>query len=483
MTLFSLPLSWQNGRISASASSFPQTAGQSTTKKRKRSSPLNSPPPPPSTLSTLPGSAFEFPSSPAPSNTNLDYVTSNPLSLNADETRQYRAAGLEFDKELPSKTYTGFPHRNLPWEAGLATEDEDRQASKEDFGTSSAIERGTKPSHLKIRHLGVLTTILQRCLAEGDIARASKAWALLLRAQVGGKGVDLRSTGYWSLGAELLIRRGEQLAASSGTGDEGTNRDDDGEETQPMDSQSSETAPWGTADGLERAKDYYARLILQHPYKRQYSTATSALDFWPAMLSCEIYGIQSKQQQSLHRLAMRQSDSNNAAASDHEDSLSEEDSNISGDDDPGATQEEIFFARRARRESRAAQQQQLRMWERKEEVRKHARTAAEKVAARMDELMSMPPFVDSHVLQRLRGYLALYIGDLSIPTPWDHGIEGEWEGAAAGARRSEAEAGEMVKAEMIEVARAHFDVARRRGGNIPEWEAVETALGYEDDSN
>ncbi|OBT45430.1 hypothetical protein VE00_04599 [Pseudogymnoascus sp. WSF 3629] len=472
MTLFALPLSWQNGRISTSASSFPQTAGQSTNRKRKRSSPLNSPPPP-STLSTLPNSAFEFPSSPAPS-VNLDYVTSNPLSLNADETRQYRAAGLELDKELPSKTYTGFPHRNLPWEAGFATDDEDREASKAEL--SAAEERGSKPSHLKVRHLGVLTAILQRCLAEGDIPRASKAWALLLRAQVGGKGVDLRSTGYWSLGAELLIRRGEQLAAS------GTSREDDIEETQPLDPQDSGTAPWGTTEGLERAKDYYARLILQHPYKRQYSTATSALDFWPAMLSCEVYGIQSKQLQSLHQLAMRESDSNNEPASDHEDSLSDEDSDHSGDGSLGATQEEVYFARRSKRESRATQRQQLRIWKKKEEVRMHARTAAEKVAARMDEIMTTPPFVDSHILHRLRGYLALYIGDLSILSPWEHKVDGESEKASAWVRRSEAERGEVLKKEMIEVARTHFDVARRRGGNVPEWEVMETAVGYEDES-
>lgn len=470
MTLFALPLSWQNGRISVSASSFPQTSGQSTNRKRKRTSPLNSPPPP-STLSTIPNSAFEFPSSPAPSNANLDYVTTNPLSLNADETRQYRAAGLEIDKELPSKTYTGFPHRNLPWEAGFATEDE---GSKTDPGTLSATERGSKPSHLKVRHLGVLTAIMQRCLAEGDIPRASKAWALLLRAQVGGKGVDLRSTGYWSLGAELLIRRGEQPTASTGASHEA-----DIEETQPLDPQDSGAMPWGTTEGLERAKDYYARLILQHPYKRQYSTATSALDFWPAMLSCEIYGIQSKQQQSLHRLAMSQSDGNNDPASDHEDSLSDEGSDNSGDDSLGATQEEAFFARREKRESRAAQHQQSRNWKKKEGVRIHARTAAEKVATRMDELMTTPPFVDSHVLHRLRGFLALYIADLSILTPWENKIESESERASAWVRRSEVERGELLKAEMIEVARAHFDVARRRGGNIPDWEAGETALGYD----
>src|SRR5690349_23044128 len=125
MTLFALPLSWQNGRISAASSSFPQTSGQSTNRKRKRSSPLNSPSSPktPATLHTLTNSIFPLSSSPVPSKTNLDYVSTNPLSLNAEEARQYRAAGLELDKELPSKTYTGFPHRSLPWDYSFATDD------------------------------------------------------------------------------------------------------------------------------------------------------------------------------------------------------------------------------------------------------------------------------------------------------------------------------------------------------------------------
>jgi hypothetical protein len=53
------------------------------------------------------------------------------------------------------------------------------------------------------RHLAVLTTVLYRCLLEGDYGRAERAFACLLR----GKEVEIRAV--WGVGLELLLRRGE----------------------------------------------------------------------------------------------------------------------------------------------------------------------------------------------------------------------------------------------------------------------------------
>lgn len=493
MTLFILPLSSQNGRISASSSSHLQTAGQSTIRKRKRPSPSKSPSPSipqsESTHSALPNSADSSSSSPAPSNNILDIAITNPLSLNDDEARQYRTAGLEFDKELPSKSYTGFPHRNLPWEAGFA----DGRATDGERGDTTPEERGSKASHLKVQHLGVLTAILQRCVAEGDMARASRAWALLLRAQLGGRGVDLRSTGYWGIGAELLIRSGEQvpqgkISVTNGIDDinsdgETSQYHDAVEQTQKSDLPDLDTVRWGTAEGLDRAKDYYARLILQHPYKRQFSTAISALDFWPAMLSCEIYGIQYEQEQSLRLLSTQKNSDDSDPESEGAGSVSgEEASDINDDRFNGTqeTQEEAYFARRVKHEARALRRRQEKVWEKREAIRKRAVAAAEKVATRMDELMTTPPFADSHVLHRLRGCLALYIGDLSSLTLWGEDGEGSEESAQARIKRSGAERGELVRNEMREVAKSHFEIAKRRGGRIPDWEDEEIGQDYDE---
>lgn len=382
-------------------------------------------------FSTLAGSAYPFSSSPAPS--NIDVAISNPLSLNDDKIRQYRAAGLELDQELPSKSYTGFPHRNLPAgfeEDGIRDEDGEK---REDEGGEAEEERGSRGSFLKIRHLGVLTAIVQRCLLEGDIARASKAWALLMRTQVGGKGVDLRTTSYWGIGAELLIRSGQQrpTGKKSLSNDldedinEGTDNTQEGDEeaTAVQGARTNiEDIRWGTPAGFENAKDYYARLILQHPYKRQFSTYTSALDFWPAMLSCEIYGIQASHATSLLELnSQAEDEDSDNESSDRVDSIEEAED---GDDDeftasPNNSREESYFVRRTRREARQERRRRERLWEKKEEVRKRAVVATERLAGRMDELMTGPPWSDSAVLQRLRGCVALWIGDLTMPTPWE----------------------------------------------------------------
>lgn len=425
--------------------------------------------------------------------------------MNDDEIRQYRAAGLELDQELPSKSYTGFPHRNLPVgfeQDGIRNEDgEKREDEREEAGE----ERGSRGSFLKIRHLSVLTAIVQRCLLEGDIARASKAWALLLRTQVGGKGVDLRATSYWGIGAELLIRSGQHRPTGKKPLSNDLNEDinEGTDNTQEEDEEATavhgartniEDIRWGTPGAFENAKDYYERLILQHPYKRQFSTYTSALDFWPAMLSCEIYGIQASHATALHELdsQVEDEDSDNESSSDRLDSIEEAED---GDDDefmasPNNSREESYLVRHARREARQEWRRRERLWEKKEEVRKRTVVATERLAGRMDELMTGPPWSDSVVLQRLRGCVALWIGDLAMPTPWTGAGEDEDDddrrdsrGSVDRMRESEMERGNVARKEMREVARKHFEVAKRRGGRVPDWEfEMDEGEEYEEES-
>jgi hypothetical protein len=109
----------------------------------------------------------------------LPDASTNPLSLTPAEIAQYRLAGLELNEDLPGFGPNGvkdFPHRALP------ERDADINVSvKEKDPTSKGAERGP---HLRIQHLSVLTTILHRCLLEGDIPRATRAWSLLLRMEV-----------------------------------------------------------------------------------------------------------------------------------------------------------------------------------------------------------------------------------------------------------------------------------------------------------
>jgi hypothetical protein len=279
--------------------------------------------------------------------------------------------------------------------------------------------RETRAPYLRMHHLGVLTTILHRCLLEGDIQRANRAWAMLLRAQVNGKGVNIRSSGYWGIGAELLMRGGERRIRGGGfrqgheseEPESGSSDSESGQEGGSKDGESygATEGRWGTAAGLEKTKEYFERLILQHPYKRQYHNSVSALDFWPAMLGCEVYGIQFEQKEALKKIEAEEEDEDVHV----EDEMSDEDETV-GHDDPNE-----YMVAQQRKEARQQDRRKEVFWRKRDEVRQTALSATQKVAARMDELMTSPPFSDSHALHRLRGMIALYIGDLSVPALLD----------------------------------------------------------------
>jgi len=325
--------------------------------------------------------------------------------------------------------------------------------------------RGPK---LRLQHLSVLTTILQRCLLEGDITRASRAWAMLIRAQVGGRGVDLRGSGYWGIGAELLIRALDKKRNYSY--DE---ESDDEEEEQGVER-------WGSKEGLEKAKNYYERLILQHPYKRQFDGSVSALDFWPMMVGCEIYGVQFEQKEELRRLAREEEEDDGRERSASESEESEEDVEA---DEEGV---DLSVTAGQRRKTRRMKRRTERRWMARDEIRQAALTASEKIAARLDELMTTPPYSDSHNLLRLQGMIALYIGDLSVPAlPPDEAKEDDEDEAALDRRRrlrsadkdierrflhrqrvSDHERGEQKRKEEQERARKLFDRISREGGDV-----------------
>lgn len=368
-------------------------------------------------------------------------ASTNPLSLTPEEVVQYRLAGLELDQEIPR--IKGWPHRGLPAEPisllkKNAPEDiEDKRSRKgkapeahsanvEDDGVwdEAGLEEGRRKddrgSMLRLQHLAVLTAILHRSLSEGEIQRASRAWAMLIRAQVGGRGIDLRASGYWTIGAELLIRSGETPESKSprhqssmvGSQDEEYEAHQSGE----ADIEQSSARRYGSAEGMGKAKEYYERLILEHPYKRQFQGSVSALDFWPALVGCGIYGIQHEYRDGIRKLASAEKNDDDSAAEGHSDS----------DLQPVEEEGEDVYTVEQRRKARKRQERDERLWQQRENIRKTALVAYEQIAERMDGLMTTPPYSDSHVLLRLRAMLALCIGDHMVPAlPSDDEVDTE----------------------------------------------------------
>ena len=399
------------------------------------------------------------------------HASTNPLSLTPAEIEQYRLAGLELDKELPSQGVDGvkdFPHRALPDAREKVKKDkgEGKEVVRdEQYDTDTGIEdeememefRGRGPG-LHLRHLGVLTAILHRCLMAGDIPRASRTWAILIRDQFWGRPTDIKNTGYWAIGAELLIRSREERQR-------GVEDSEDSAEDNPRKGD-GEAKRWGSAEGWEKARAYYEQLILQYPYRRQFQRNTNALDFWPAMVGCEIYGIQWEEKEGLLKLERE----------DGGDEGDEDDTGLSEESEASRDAQDDIEIVAQRRIAKRTRRREEKKWRAKEEIRMRALKSSETVAARLDTLMSNHPYMDSRVLVRLRAMLALYIGDLSVPTPVmsrdgseegyhlrSGGMDGD-ERLLLRQRQAEHEKGKEKQKEQRGVAKKLFDKIVNKGG-------------------
>ncbi|CAG8952397.1 hypothetical protein HYFRA_00001144 [Hymenoscyphus fraxineus] len=423
-------------------------------------------------------------------NKNVSAASTNPLSLAPDEIAQYRLAGLSLDEELPSqKGLLDWPHRALKStqndffppsrsanakikvkgrESIDATEDEDGEQTDRRTVNRSRAPHG---HHLRLQHLHVLTAIVHRCLLEGDIPRATRAYSLLLRAEVGGHPVDLKSTGYWGIGAELLARSAEQAKSNKFNYISNTDSEPDEEETNnevpqfqgDLDDKEKE---WGSKSGRENAKSYYETLIVQYPYKKQYHNYYSSLSFWPAMAACEIYGIQYEQRESLRKLSRENGDGSDSSEADNgEDEIYEDEhSNLASSVAPALSKERSRQYRRTEK-----------LWTRKDDIRIAALTASEALASRMDEIMNKPPFDRDVSMLRLRGMIALYIGDLNLPLkPDEIGQEADRDRRFLFMTRTNAyERGKDKKREHWAKAKLLFEKSAREGGDKIHFETVE----------
>jgi RNA polymerase I specific initiation factor len=197
--------------------------------------------------------------------------------LTPDEIYQYAVAGQPVEDELQGY---GFPHAKTGNKDQPSKFDYDlRQQLKSHRPASGDNPLVTRSLHQQ--HLAVITTILHRSLLDQDFMRAGRALGMILRDEMGGRPVDIRSEGRWGIGAEILIRQDAQRQQ----------RSPEQFILSPTEQGSTPWKPrsWFTRKGFEDAKKYYERLIVQHPFNKQNPAAVSALDFYPAMFGLWIY--------------------------------------------------------------------------------------------------------------------------------------------------------------------------------------------------
>ena len=193
------------------------------------------------------------PESPALSGSPTAPANSTTLSeLDFEDARSYERAGQPYEKELPGFP---FPHAAIGGSRHLPSVDIDEELANlqpplVNLGLSLSKDEG-----LKERHISLLTTLMHRCLQDGDYIRAQRAFALLLRTEVNGKTLDVREDSLWSIGAEILLRQGMQV----------------------------QNAKYITPEAFGQTKRYYQRLILDFPYRTTHPAQVSALHFYPAL--------------------------------------------------------------------------------------------------------------------------------------------------------------------------------------------------------
>ena len=228
-------------------------------------------------------------------------LTQYPV-LTPHEAHQYRVAGLSPDQELPGGD---FPHAPI--------KDRDKKR-KRDKRLARKLQQQWPPIYLPgsqttettlhIQHLGVLTTILHRSLLEGDFVRAGRAWGMLLHERFGKDPVDIRHGGRWGIGAEILFR---QTTAGTNT--------------------SNKTSHIFTRPGFEAAKAYYERLIIQYPSRSARSSASSSLQFYPAMFSLWVYVVDYESKVARDALEQEEDDMVSEPSADFGANMSDDDNN------------------------------------------------------------------------------------------------------------------------------------------------------------
>jgi len=265
------------------------------------------------------------PESSSRSDASLEYTA----VVTPEQRHQRRVAGQPLDEEPPPLP---FPHA----EAVGTKSKPVREALLEGTTGAYSSKSAKVPQSLHMQHLAALTTILHRSLLREDFTRASRALGLMFREDTISQNAAVRSQGYMGIAAEVLLRSGYSRDSAS---------------VLPR------TALPFTQEGFQKAKRFYERLIVRHPYHKSWPDAVNAVDFYLAMFNIWIYAVYTESTSMSHS---------------------------------GEVDDDVTDADRKVRELEQANQ----------------------IAARIDACMATVPYIDEPELIRLRAMVSLWQADL-----------------------------------------------------------------------
>jgi hypothetical protein len=291
------------------------------------------------------------------------------------EIAQLRVAGLlpEDDSNIPSLPFPHAPPRVAKERYGASRIQEEiakppaRLYAVNALSKGDSINRQSETTSLRKAHLNVLSTVMHRCLLEGDWERAARAWGMLLRTQVaGGQPVDPRNHGRWGIGAEILLRREPRAAP-------------EGNDAQQPEAQSLDQDIF-SEEGFELAREYFERLIIQHPNRKTTPHSVDERTFYPAMFSLWIFEVCEKSKRT-RRQIQKEVQKQRSRSTSHDG---------------------VMVGAHSSEEARA----------REDAVQLEELTRAMEIAKRLDQLVTSPPFDRQASLLHLRGHVCLWISAL-----------------------------------------------------------------------
>ncbi|KAF2489372.1 hypothetical protein BU16DRAFT_472359 [Lophium mytilinum] len=318
----------------------------------------------------------------ATSNTQSPSARASVASLSAAETAQLRVAGL-----LPHEGFQApkkpFPHAPLPSKlpgsrTTAAHVQRELAALKPPLYAVAAakatqrVDGVGQQDTLRQTHIGNLTTMLHRCLLEGDYERAGRAWGMLLRSHARGRPIDVRHNGRWAIGAEIHLQRNRISRQSQP--DEHV-EDSDSIQSQTDRHPASTEEDIFSEEGFRQARHYYDLLILQYPARKMHAHAVNQGHFYPAMFSLWIYEVSQQSKIAKERLK-------SAPHSSKSHSRGSDDSDM----DESDHKSDVIMVVEMKR--------------------------AREIAERLDQLLGAPPFDKRPDLLRLREMVARWVGDL-----------------------------------------------------------------------
>lgn len=214
---------------------------------------------------------------------------------------------------------------------------------------------------------------------------------------------------------------------------------------------------WGATANMPAVREYLEALLRLYPYNRLHPRAVSDLDFYPVLFGCEVYDAWAEQRIALERLDGDGDDG------DYNDDRGEGvwagDVDMADEHEDGEDDDDSGLRHLSARERRVRQA--------KVELASRTLEAMRAVAMRMDGLLEDVPYSRSAEMWRLRGMVALYMGDLSMPPP--------------PRTNADEERGTRLRDEERERARRSFRKMREHGGRVDAF--TEKWLGGGDDDS